>query len=282
MNISTTDRPVVVGVRDEQPGLLDFAHGLAGLLSSPLRVVHACHVPYPYAYAPLSVKDLPDSIVASARSVLTEAEEHLGSGSEQTEIAYDLVAGFPPAVLGAESYGARVVVVGTDDVGWLDRVTGEAVTNFLCLHAQSPVVVVPPAVESFAAINQVLVCVDAQSAAAGLMRFSFDLADRGSLEVRVLHVMHHREAKEIETARLAIAEVLAGWSEDYPDVTVTTELVEGHDPSEETAHVAADGALVVVERPQGGPLRAWRSSAAHTLKVAGRWPIAVVPPGDTP
>lgn len=282
MNDSSTDRPVVVGVRDEQPGLLDFAHGLAGVLGSHLRVVHACHVPYPYAYAPLSAKDLPDSIVASARRVLTDAQKHLESGAEPTtDIAYELVAGFPPAVLGAESYGAKTVVVGTDDVGWLDRVTGEAVTNFLCLQAQSPVVVVPPSVDSFATIDQVLVCVDARTAATGLMQFAFELADRGSLEVRILHVMPHREAKDIESARLALAEVLAGWSQSYPDVTITTELVEGHDPAEETLHVAADTALVLVGRPHGGRLRGWRSPASRALQVAGHRPVAVVPPDYT-
>lgn len=278
MTLPSMDHPVVVGLREDQPGLLDFAQGLAGALDASLRVVHACQVPYPYAYAPLTAELLPEKIVSAARKVLTDAEKHLDSEGTRTDIAYDLVAGFPPAVLGAESFGAKMVVVGTDDVGWLDRVTGEAVTNFLTLHSHSPLMVVPPSVDSFSTIDQVLICVDGRSAATGPMQLGFELADRASLEVRVLHVMDHKEAKDVESARLGLAEVLAGWSETYPDITVISELVEGHDPAHETLRVAADTALVVVGRPNAGPLRSWRAPVARALTGAGRRPVAVVPP----
>lgn len=278
MSQPANDRPVVVGVRDQQPGLLDFAQGLAGVFDARLRVVHACQIPYPYAFSPLSVGDLPDTIVTAARKVLKDAENHLEAGGARADVAYELVAGFPPAVLGSESDGAKSVVVGTDDVGWLDRLTGEAVTNFLCLHAQSPVVVVPPGVDAFA-IEEIIVAVDTQTSASGPLQFAFELADKISVDVRVLHVMRHREAAEhIESARVALAEVLAGWSETYPDLNVTTELVEGRDPADETLAVAGDGALVVAGRPHSGALRGWRAPVARALARAGRRPVAVVPP----
>ncbi|AWB92341.1 universal stress protein [Aeromicrobium chenweiae] len=280
MSESTVDRPVVVGVRDEQPGLLDFAWGLAELYGCRLRVVHACQVPYPYAFAPLSAGDLPEAIASAARRTLKDAEKHLEAGGTRADIAYELVAGFPPAVLGSESDGARFVVVGTDDVGWLDRLTGEAVTNFLAMHARSPVVVVPPSVQSFA-IEQIVVAVDARSTEKGPLQFAFELADKISVDVEVLHVMSHREAKHVDEARVAMAETLAGWSESYPDVTVTTALVEGHDPVDETLAVAGEGALVVAGRPHTGALRSWRAPVARALARAGQRPVAVIPPDYT-
>ncbi|MRJ77496.1 hypothetical protein GEV29_13190 [Aeromicrobium sp. SMF47] len=281
MNLPANERPVVVGVRDQQPGVLDFARELARLYETRLRVVHACQIPYPYAFSPLSVGDLPDSIVTAARKTLTDAEKHLEADEPQPDIAYELVAGFPPAVLGSESDGAKSVVVGTDDVGWLDRLTGEAVTNFLVLHAHSPVIVVPPGVDSFE-VEQIIVAVDTQTSASGPVQFAFELADKISVDLRVLHVMRHREAaKDIEMSRVHLAEVLAGWSETYPDLNVTSELIEGKDPADETLAVAGDGALVVAGRPHSGALRGWRAPVARALARAGRRPVAVVPPDYT-
>jgi nucleotide-binding universal stress UspA family protein len=278
MSASSTDRPVVVGVRDQQTGLLDFAAGLAACYDAPLRVVHTCQVPYPYGYGPHTAADLPESVVEPARRVLQDAQEHLERVKPGTDVAYELVMGFPPAVLGAESSGARSVVLGTDDAGWLDRLTGEAVTNFLCLHSQSPIIVVPPEVESFA-IDEIVVAVDGRTAERGPLQFAFEHADRMSVDVRVVHVMSHHEAtKDIEEARLALAETLAGWSETYPDVAVSTVLSEGRDPAEEASAVAGEGSLVVAGRPQGGPLRRWRAPVTRALARAGRQPVAVVPP----
>lgn len=281
MDGASAPRPVVVGLRDQETGTLDFAAGLATAFGSGLRVVHAYEAPYPYGYGAHTAADLPDSIVSAARRVLTDAQQHLEAAGTVTDAAFELVIGFPPAVLGAESSGAKAVVVGTDEAGWLDRLTGEAVTNFLCLHSQSPIVVVPPTVEAFA-VDEVVAAVDGRGPESGPLQFAFELADRISVDVRVLHVMSHRQAvKDIDSARLVLAETLAGWSEAYPDVTVSTVLAEGRDTVEETTAVAGERSLVVAGRPEGGPLRRWRAPVTRALTRAGRQPVAVVPPHYT-
>ncbi|MCL3819284.1 universal stress protein [Aeromicrobium wangtongii] len=281
MSPSSSGRRVVVGVRGDETGPLDFAAGLAAGFGTGLRVVHACQVPYPYGYGPHTAADLPENLVAPGRRVVAAAQEHLDTSLAVTDVEYDLVVGFPPAVLGAESTGAKAVVVGTDDAGWLDRVTGEAVTNFLCLHSSSPIVVVPLEISSFA-VDEIVVAVDGRGPERGPMQFAFEIADRLSLPVRVVHVMSHREAiKDIDSARLVLAETMAGWAETYPDVSVSTVLAEGRDPAEETTDLAGEGSLVVAGRPAGGPARRWRAPVTHALTRAGVRPVAVVPPRYT-
>jgi nucleotide-binding universal stress UspA family protein len=271
-------RPVVVGLRGPQLGLLDFADGLAGVLDRPLRVIHAWEVPPAAAYASIVVDgSLEEDLSSAGQEVLDGAETHLGQAAAASATSFELVRGWAPAVLGAESHEATAVVVGTDDVDWLDRLTGEAVTNFLCLHARGPVVVVPPTVSSFT-VDEVVACVDGRTAATGPLRFAFQLADRAEVPLRVLHVTRHLdEPQELESARLRLAEVLAGWSQTYPDLRVTPELVQGDDAADAILGAASEGSLLVAGQPHGGALRRWRAPVVRDLEGAGRFPVAVVP-----
>lgn len=280
MTESPIDRPVVVGVRDQQPGLLDFACGMAATLGCTLRVVHAYVAPFPHAYAAVVTEQDPDSaLLPASRQVISDARSHLAAASDDVDVEYELAYGYPPAVLGAQSYGAKALVIGTDDVGWFDRVAGAAVTNFLSVHAACPVVVVPPGVTGFE-VKEVIVALDGESAATGPLQFAFELADKANTDVRALHVVRAGDG-EIESVRALLAEVLAGWTEIYPTVTVSSEVLVGR-PSREILSASDLGSLIVVGQPHGDTLGGWRSPVARSMVRAGERAVAAVPAGYMP
>lgn len=281
MNETPTDHPVVVGVRNHQTGLLSFARGVAGLLGSRLRVVHSYSLPFPYAHATLYTSRDPSSVLTPAsQQVIDDARTQLEAAGEGPEVEYDLVYGYPPAVLALESYEAAALVIGTDDIGWLDRASGAAVTRHLCAHAGCPVVVVPPSVDSFR-IDEVLVMVDGETAAQGPLRFAFEVAARASVDVRALHVERHLDSPaDAEAGQAMLAELLAGWSHDYPDVHVSTELATG-EPVGVALRMAGEATLIVAGQPHPGRRGGWRVPVARALAGAGDHTVAIVP-SDVP
>jgi hypothetical protein len=168
-------------------------------------------------------------------------------------------------------------VIGTDDVGWVDRASGAAVTRHLSSHAGCPVVVVPPTVESFT-VDEVLVMVDGESTAQGPLRFAFEVAVRASINIRALHVARHLESPtDSELARAMLADLLAGWSQDYPGVHVSAELATG-DPAGVAMRMAGATSLIVAGQPRPGQHGGWRIPVARALAGAGDRTVAIVPP----
>lgn len=278
MNEASSERSLIVGIRDRQPGLLDFARGLADLLNVPLQVTHAYAAPYPYPYAAVFTGDTPsDELAPAARQVLDDAKSHLdATGGEHTDVAYELVHGYPPAVLGAHSHDAKALVIGTDNVHWMDRVTGASVTNFLSFHAGCPVLVIPPHIESFD-VKEVVVTVDGKTPAHGPLQFAFEVADRADRPLRALHVADRSAStEEMESAHISLAEVLAGWSEAYPGVRLSSAVLRGN-PAEEALEAAGQGSIIVAGRPSARRRGGWSAPVAQCLVRAGERPIAIVP-----
>lgn len=275
MDQALSEGAVVVGVRSRQPALLGYARTLARLLDARLRVVHA-YAP-PYSHADLYITEAEaDSYVAAANGVMADAQAYVDETGIGADTELELVPGYPPAALVAEGREAKALVIGTDDLGWFSRITGAAVSSHVALHADCPVVVVPPAV-SASAMTEVAVAIDGETAAQGPLRFAFELADRAGAGLRVIHVGEPATSvSDTEARELRIAEVLSGWRQDYPEVPVTPEIWAG-DPVDETIRAAGDAGLLVIGRPHVGR---WhlpgRAVAVSLLRVAAL-PVAVVP-----
>jgi nucleotide-binding universal stress UspA family protein len=269
MNRASTDRAVVVGVRGKQDELLDYARDFARLVGARLRVVHSYAPPYSYADLYIS-KDVADPFLAAAEDVMADARTHL---DEAGDVEFGLIHGYPPAALVSESHDAKAVIIATDDVGWFDRVTGSAVSRHVALHADCPVIVVPPSV-STCATTAIAIAIDGETPARGPLQFAFELADKADADLRVIHVMATNDDRE--SHELQVAEVLSGWLQEYPGVTVTPEIWAG-DPVDETVRAAADAGMLVVGKPHAGHRHLpGRGVATSLLKVAA-FPIAVVP-----
>jgi nucleotide-binding universal stress UspA family protein len=94
-------------------------------------------------------------------------------------------------------------------------------------------------------------------------------------------VVHSAPLSELavgeQGTRLNLAEILAGWKADYPDIDVETFLLAGP-PRDSVASVSADAQLLVVGVPyRGREFPRWIRSVARAVLERATCPVAVVP-----
>ena len=237
--------PVVVGVVDKQPSALRFAAEAALARDVDLHVV--------YAIEPLIAGDIVmsrDEIgQAAGQAVLDEAKATLDTLEVTPPTTYELGFGSPAGVLSEAAEKASMIVVGTDEAKWIDRVGTDRVTERLAKHADVPVAIVPERSRTHHTGTGVYVAVDGRSPAAGPVQFAFTEADRQRR--KKLHVIHAlppgTSVDEMNAIRADVSEALAGWSELYPDVQVTRRLVFD-DSDEGCLDATNDAALFVLGR----------------------------------
>ncbi len=242
--------PVVVGVKDQQPSAVQFAVEAAKARGVGLRVVHCVDR--------LVTGDIVAAASAAWRTagqeILDSAHQLIAEDPSPPEAEYDLTAGSPRDVLKDAAETAALVVVGTDPVGRMDRLFSGKVTEYLAKHSPAPVAIIPESSWQSSG-GGVFVALDARSLATGPLRFAFGEASRRDNLLYVVHVVPEDTARnDAEAVRAEIAEVLAGWSSEYPDVRVTHRLL---------FEDADDGCL--------------RASAEADLLVLGRFKVPAIP-----
>lgn len=85
------------------------------------------------------------------------------------------------------------------------------------------------------------------------------------------------EAEAVQERRRLLSETTAGWSEKYPDVALTHEVVRGH-PVEELARASEHALAVVVgRRGRGGHTGMRLGSVVHGLLHRALSPVITVP-----
>jgi nucleotide-binding universal stress UspA family protein len=211
-----------------------------------------------------------------------EAVDRVQHQDPNLEIHYEVAEVSPPDLLTARSQHASLVVVGSHGRGAFGRAVLGSVSSSVAAHAQSPVVVVcgPTPITDDEA-GQVVVGVKPDETARPVLAYAFAHAARHRLGV---HAIMCWRATGIVDALYApdrswrwLAEALAGYREEFPDVAVSSAVVR-----EEAAPMlvmeAASSALLVVGRhgrtPRMGALLGSVSQAA--IHHATR-PVAVIP-----
>lgn len=241
--------PLVVGLKKDQPDALTFAVEWALAHHVGVRVVH-CVDPVSDWSDP-SLSDL--RWLGSEQDILESAQRFIAGIDRELAVDYVLAPGPVEEYLGAEARKASMIVVGHDEQRWLDRLFEGHTAEELATHVDVPLAIVPegglPAESS-----RIVVAIDGRTAAVGPLRFAFDEASR---RCKPLHIVHAAPVGTMFTKsvslRAGMAEVLAGWSELYPDVAVQRHLV--FDESDEGWRLLSEGAgLLVVGRSQAGAL----------------------------
>ncbi len=208
------------------------------------------------------------------------------SGSEpvaiNTEMVYFSVA---PTLIDA-SRDASMIVAGSQGLGALGRLLLGSVTTALTHHAHCPVAVIH-ADESVAAGSNapVLLGIDGSPASEAATALAFDEASRRGVGLVALHAWSdvgvfpmlgmdwrdsEREGQEI------LAERLAGWQEQYPDVHVER-LVFCDKPSRWLLQESERAQLVVVgSRGRGGFAGMLLGSVSSAVARLATVPVIVV------
>jgi nucleotide-binding universal stress UspA family protein len=276
MNQSPTRSPVVVGVSGDQPALLSYAVGMAQMLDSPLRVVHA------HAFGNAGElhhgRDAGTTGRQAGERALEHARERLANHAG-LDVEYALHAEPPAFALQTESKDAAIVVVGTDDVGWFDRLTGANVAQRVALHSSCPVLVVPTG-SSAPSVDDIVIALDVDNVVKDALDFGFDLAERTGAAVRVVTVLpsdFDPEERDWRDGRLR--GYVAEWHQRFPHANARHEVITGR-PADVLSHGSARARLLVVGRPDQphrAPLLSRR--VATSLLRTTQYPVAVIPAG---
>lgn len=277
MNETTHHRPVVVGVSGDQPALLSYAVGIAQMLDSPLRVVHA------YAFqtdtADLHTDRDPGAILREAgQRVLDEVRERLAA-YEGLDVEYSLRPEPPAFALLTESKDASIIVLGTDDVGWFDRLAGANVAQRVALHSSCPVLVVPHDL-SEPTMNDIVIALDIDNVLDDALDFGFDLGERTAAPVRVITVLpQSADSEERNWRDRRLRGFVAEWHKRFPHATARHEVLTGR-PADELSRGRTPARLVIVGRPnQPHRVPLLNRRVAGSLLREAQCPVAVVPEG---
>lgn len=266
---------VVVGIGDKQPTALRFALREAHRKRTGLRVVHSAGVPAEAYYVSAEIVE---ELREAGQKVLDDARHFIEQEVTPVPVTYVLTTPAPIEALESAGEEASVIVIGADDVSWPDRLLGGAIASHIALHAACPVVVVPERTYPTPLTGGVVIALDGDTPARGPLQFAFEQAHaRGDL----LHVLHAvppgTTRADAEAVRANVGEILAGWSDTYPDVRVL--LSFPIDEADDACARATEHAeLVVVGRPHhhGLPFASARPVAAEVIRHA-HCPVAVVP-----
>jgi nucleotide-binding universal stress UspA family protein len=155
--------PVVIGVKEEQPTALRFAAEAALARGVDLHVIHCVE--------PLIAGDIvlpvDDSGQTAGQEILDSAKTVLDSLDSPPAATYELSIGTSVGILGDAADKASLLVLGTDEDDWGDRLFTDKVTERVAKHAHVPVAIVPEYSRTHHVGTGVYVALDGRSPATG-------------------------------------------------------------------------------------------------------------------
>ncbi|QUR67133.1 universal stress protein [Mycobacterium spongiae] len=282
---------IIVGV-DDSPAAkvaVQWAARDAELRNIPLTLVHAVSpevatwltVPVPAGVLRWQ-KDHGRRLIDDAIAVVSEAATSGGPAAVHSEI---VPAAAVPTLVDM-SKDAELVVVGCRGSGrWPGRLLG-SVSSGLLRHAGCPVAVIHDEDPLMPHPRQapVLVGIDGSSASELATKVAFDEASRRHVDLIALHAWSDVDVSEWpgidwpatqSMAEQVLAERLAGWQEQYPDVTVTRIVVRDQ-PARQLIQRSEEAQLVVVgNRGRGGFAGMLVGSVGETVAQLARMPVIV-------
>lgn len=232
---------VVVGVDGSQDmSPVDVAAEEAALRQRPLHVVHGFI--WPYMNVPLgpSVFGPEDGGLRNeAERIVADAVAHAHKAQPDLQISGEVVIGSGAQALLARGEDAALIVVGDRGLGAFTGLLAGSVAMHVAAHAVCPVLVArPTAAEGL----PILLAADGSPASRRAVEFAFAEAAMRQVPLVALHVWAHPASAGMgdmqplvydadivqgEEAEI-LAEALAGWQEQFPDVPVDRRVVHGH------------------------------------------------------
>ena len=255
----------------------------------PITLMHAVSpvvVGWPvgqlYTAMPDWQKETGQHALDQARKTLSASRNEPESPEIRTEMVYSSIV---PALIEA-SKDAWMIVAGSQGLGALGRLLLGSVTTALLHHAHCQVAVIHADEDMAPDLNApVLVGIDGSPASEAAIALAFDEASRRGVELAALHAWsdvgvfpmlgmdwRDSEAKGQEI----LAERLAGWQEQYPDVHVKR-LIFCDKPSRWLLKEAERAQLVVVgSHGRGGFAGMLLGSVSSRVAQSATVPVVVV------
>jgi nucleotide-binding universal stress UspA family protein len=288
-------RVVVVGVDGSDAAAGAFAHGAweAHRRGCLLRLVYASHVPPPY----VTGIDLGDIDRKAGADLLAEHETRAHVAFPELRTDTTVVSGSPGAALVAASADAELVVVGSRGLGGFAGLLLGSVGTQLAAHSVAPVIVVrPPEDRGNLGVGPahapVVVGVDGIPESAAALGFAFDEASARGVPLIASYAWWMLPPANLgptspkqydlvdaeDEARRMLAEAVAGWAQQYPDVAVTLRPEHSLNPVVGLLDLSRTAGLLVVSRHGGNVLSRLLFGSISDIAVReAQCPVAVVP-----
>jgi nucleotide-binding universal stress UspA family protein len=280
--------PVVVGVDDAFHHAVAWAVDEARSRRVPLRLV--CAYGWVVEHDRQMIRDpLPPGTIADIRSaaakLLHEANEYATTVAPGLDIAAEAVGENPVPALLNESGQATVVVLGSRQRGALGSALG-SVSAPVAARADCPVVVLRGAPGLAGENPAVVVGVDPRDGSPSAVRFAFDHASRHELPVHAVMCWRRDPLAEMlwrgspsvpERADELLAEALAAWRAEYPDVHVQSGVERDHAAAGLVTAAADQHLLVVGSRGHHATSASILGSVSQAALHHATCPVAVVP-----
>ena len=270
-------RVIIVGIDDsaEAQAAAHWAVREAGLRNDDVLLVHAYQVPL-----------LPTTGRAAA----------IEQGLQERQALLDKAAGTlrvpptmhldrlveidtPESLLPRLSEQAELTVLGHDHPALGGHMPFGHTASTVASLSRHPVVAVPRDWTARADDRRpIAVAVDGLHPSSSTLGFGFAEASLRQVPVLVVHSAPLTELSSSEQGtRLNLAEILAGWKTDNPDIEVDTLLLAGA-PRDTVDSVSADVQLLVVGTPyRGREWARWIRSVARAVLDRATCPVAVIP-----
>jgi nucleotide-binding universal stress UspA family protein len=278
---------IVVGI-DDSPAArtaVQWAARDAELRNVPLTLVHAVspevstwlRTPVPAGVMRWQ-QEHGRRLVDEALKVVQAASQRGGPAGIHTEI---LSSGAVSTLIDL-SKDAEMLVTGAQGSGrWPGRLLG-SVSSALLRHAHCPVAIVHE--DAGAGQGPVLLGVDGSPASEFATAIAFDEASRRNVGLAALHAWSDLDVSEWpgvdwpatqSMAEEVLAERLAGWQEQYPDVGVSRTVVQAQ-PARQLVQQSAGAQLVVVgSRGRGGFAGMLVGSVGEAVAQMAQAPVIV-------
>ncbi len=286
--MSSSARPIIVGVGGPADGTqaLDWAVEEAQRWDAPLQLLYARSLPLrgPTVEAGFAIHTTEsDDLIAAAVARAHDLDPRVDVTTSSAE-------GSPAAVLVDQSRDARCLVVGARGRGPLGSALLGSTSIDVAAHASCPVVVVRELPQSLPDRPGVVVGSDGSELSEAAISVGFTQADRRGLPLTVVHAWAPEyvgagiaylaeDAPQVAEEEEALAaEVLAGWAEKYPDVTVRRVFIRAH-PVAALVDASKGAELVVVgSRGRGGFAGLLLGSVSQGVLHHAHCPVMVVRP----
>ncbi|MQA27007.1 MAG: universal stress protein [Micromonosporaceae bacterium] len=262
----------------------------ATLRRLPLRVVHG--FVWSQVHAPLGGAVYLESgagLRGAAERILAEAATTARSAEPGLVVETSLVENSGTVALLESARDAAVVVVGSRGLGGFSGLIVGSTAVQLAMYSPCPVVVIrdgEPAQDA----HRIVVGVDASDHALAALEFGFEEASVRGVPLHTVHtwtdpvstgpgdmlpLVFDPDVVHEEETRL-LAELLAGWSEKYPDVQVTRQVARAR-ARDELLHASQRAQLLVVgARGVGGFRGLLFGSVSQAMLHHAHCPVAVV------
>jgi nucleotide-binding universal stress UspA family protein len=182
-------------------------------------------------------------------------------------------------VLEMYAHEAAMLVLGRDNVSWIERLFFGAVTSQVVDHISCPLVVVPGNWRPRYARPRlpVIVALDLETAPEPALKLAFEEARLRDARLIVLHAQPMSASDhEVDAAQLDLDLVQAEWQQNHPEVAVSTAIVSG-DADAQLVRWSRWAAVLVVGHPHRRTWEDWTRSVARAVMRQTHGALMVAP-----